>query len=183
MRPVRLPPCAAGARPTTRMRAAGSPKPGTGRPQYVQSRNRATRSAATRLRWATSRGHSRQRTSRAVSRRSPSLAAKDSSRDEERMGVAHRASHDLALTSGLHPDDADRGTRLGTRNVRRDVPLGILERGLEAVTGGEPLRRDRLHADAIEGVPPRRQDLVTRAEEHTQEWHRSTRHDLDQLTK
>ena len=33
-RPVRLPPCAAGARPRRRIRAAGSPKPGTGRPQY-----------------------------------------------------------------------------------------------------------------------------------------------------
>ena len=32
-RPVRLPPCAAGASPTMRMRAAGSPNPGTGRPQ------------------------------------------------------------------------------------------------------------------------------------------------------
>jgi acyl carrier protein len=33
MRPVRFPPCAAGARPTTSTRAAGSPKPGTGRAQ------------------------------------------------------------------------------------------------------------------------------------------------------
>ena len=32
-RPVRLPPCAAGASPTSRIRAAGSPKPGTGRAQ------------------------------------------------------------------------------------------------------------------------------------------------------
>jgi hypothetical protein len=34
-RPVRLAPCAAGARPSSRRRADGSPKPGTGRPQYV----------------------------------------------------------------------------------------------------------------------------------------------------
>ena len=33
MRPVRLAPCAPGARPTIRTRAAGSPKPGTGLPQ------------------------------------------------------------------------------------------------------------------------------------------------------
>ena len=33
-RPVRLAPCAAGARPSTSRRASGSPKPGTGRPQY-----------------------------------------------------------------------------------------------------------------------------------------------------
>ena len=32
-RPVRLPPCAAGASPSSRMRASGSPKPGTGRAQ------------------------------------------------------------------------------------------------------------------------------------------------------
>ena len=37
-RPVRLPPCAAGARPSTYTRAAGSPKPGTGLPQYSSSR-------------------------------------------------------------------------------------------------------------------------------------------------
>ncbi|CAM5696374.1 hypothetical protein SALBM311S_01050 [Streptomyces alboniger] len=37
IRPVRLPPCAAGARPTISIRAFGGPKPGTGRPQYVQS--------------------------------------------------------------------------------------------------------------------------------------------------
>jgi hypothetical protein len=33
MRPVRLAPCAAGARPSTMMRAAGSPNPVIGRPQ------------------------------------------------------------------------------------------------------------------------------------------------------
>ena len=32
-RPVRLPPCAAGASPTTAMRASAGPRPGTGRPQ------------------------------------------------------------------------------------------------------------------------------------------------------
>ena len=35
MRPVRLPPCAAGASPTSSTRASGSPKPGSGRAQYV----------------------------------------------------------------------------------------------------------------------------------------------------
>ena len=33
-RPVRLPPCAAGASPSSRIRASGSPNPGSGRPQY-----------------------------------------------------------------------------------------------------------------------------------------------------
>ena len=58
-RPVRLPPCAAGASPTSRIRASGSPKPGTGRAQYVSSRKRATFSSATSSRHATSRGHRR----------------------------------------------------------------------------------------------------------------------------
>ena len=35
IRPVRLPPCAAGASPTTTIPARGSPKPGSGRAQYA----------------------------------------------------------------------------------------------------------------------------------------------------
>ena len=65
-RPVRLPPCAAGASPTSRIRASGSPNPGTGRPQYVSSRNRATFSRATRSRHSTSRGQRRHATISAV---------------------------------------------------------------------------------------------------------------------
>ena len=65
--PVRLPPCAAGASPTIRIRAVGSPNPGSGRPQYVSSRNRATFSRATRSRHSTSRGHRRHSTISAVS--------------------------------------------------------------------------------------------------------------------
>src|SRR3954469_6916697 len=41
----------------TRILASGSPKPGTGRAQYVSSRKRATFSRATSSRHATSRGH------------------------------------------------------------------------------------------------------------------------------
>ena len=71
-RPVRLPPCAAGASPTSRIRASGSPKPGTGRPQYVSSRKRATFSRATRSRHSTSRGQRRHATiSRRQARRGP----------------------------------------------------------------------------------------------------------------
>ena len=66
-RPVRLPPCAAGASPTSRIRASGSPNPGTGRPQYVSSRNRATFSRATRSRHSTNRGQRWHSTISAVS--------------------------------------------------------------------------------------------------------------------
>src|SRR5262245_53053115 len=59
MRPVRLPPCAAGAKPTTSSRALGSPKPGTGLPQYSSSRNAARFSHAVCSRHATRRGHFR----------------------------------------------------------------------------------------------------------------------------
>src|SRR5262249_3164303 len=61
-RPVRLPPWAAGARPTTAMHASGSPKPGTGRAQYTSSRKAARRVTATSSRQATSRGPARQAT-------------------------------------------------------------------------------------------------------------------------
>ncbi len=59
MRPVRLAPWAAGASPTTTMRAAGSPNPGTGRPQYSSSANAARFSVATCSRHCTKRGQRR----------------------------------------------------------------------------------------------------------------------------
>src|SRR5215469_15502680 len=61
MRPVRLAPCAAGASPTIKTRAAGSPKEGTGLPQYVQSRKARRRAAAIREQCSRKRGHSSQR--------------------------------------------------------------------------------------------------------------------------
>ena len=67
MRPVRLPPCAAGASPRIAIAAAGSPKPGSGRPQYSSDANAARRSRATDSRHATSRGHRRQATISAAS--------------------------------------------------------------------------------------------------------------------
>src|SRR3954453_11701834 len=81
IRPVRLPPCAAGASPTMAMVAAGSPKPGTGRPQYVWSANLAPLSRAASSRHATRRGHARQTTTSAVMR---------ASSDPDRT-VTHRA--------------------------------------------------------------------------------------------
>jgi len=67
MRPVRLPPCAAGASPMTRTRGSGSPKDGTGRPQYGWSANDRRLFVATVSRQATSRGQARQTLTRALS--------------------------------------------------------------------------------------------------------------------
>src|SRR5258706_3382441 len=70
MRPVRLPPCAAGASPISTSRAAGSPKPGTGRAQYVCSETLRTLTRATSSRQATRRGHARHATMRDCKSRS-----------------------------------------------------------------------------------------------------------------
>src|SRR5207244_938183 len=59
-RPVRLPPCAAGASPTTRRRSWTSQKPGTGRPQYSHSRQAARFCRAIASRWRNRRAHFRQ---------------------------------------------------------------------------------------------------------------------------
>src|SRR5580692_10617999 len=56
-RPVRFDPCAPGASPMIRTRASGSPNPGTGLPQYSQSRYARRFSRATCSRYSTSRGH------------------------------------------------------------------------------------------------------------------------------
>src|SRR5262249_27893148 len=60
IRPVRFAPCAAGARPTTQIRASTGPNPGTGRPQDVWSANAARPGPATSSRHSTSRGQARQ---------------------------------------------------------------------------------------------------------------------------
>jgi hypothetical protein len=59
-RPVRFPPCAAGARPTTAIRESAGPSPGTGRPQYSSDRNEARLTRATSSRQVTRRGQARQ---------------------------------------------------------------------------------------------------------------------------
>ena len=70
-RPVRLPPCAAGARPTTSTRAAGSPNPGSGRPQYVSSAERGPLLARDQLPPRDEPRHARQATISAVNAASP----------------------------------------------------------------------------------------------------------------
>src|ERR1035441_7450782 len=60
MRPVRLEPWAPGARPRMRTAAAGSPKEGTGRPQYSQSRQARRFTWAIRAVYSIRRGQRRQ---------------------------------------------------------------------------------------------------------------------------
>ena len=59
IRPVRLAPCAAGARPTISNRGRSDPQPGTGRPQYGWSANARRLTTATSSRQVTSRGQAR----------------------------------------------------------------------------------------------------------------------------
>ena len=92
-RPVRLAPCAAGASPRTSTRAAGSPKPGIGRPQYSQSRNEARFSRATRSRHSTRRGQARQAVTSASSASSAVLTPRSRAAGSPRRcrGSAARA--------------------------------------------------------------------------------------------
>ena len=71
IRPVRLPPWAAGASPRMRIAGAGSPQPGIGRPQYGSSMKDLRRTAATSSRQATRRGQARHTDCRAVSSARP----------------------------------------------------------------------------------------------------------------
>ena len=75
IRPVRFPPCAAGASPRISTRASSSPHPGTGRPQYCWVREDARLTAATSSRHATSRGQARHTDCRAISSSRPPAAA------------------------------------------------------------------------------------------------------------
>src|SRR5665213_1864788 len=89
MRPVRLAPCAAGARPTMAIRARGSPKPATGRPQYSSDANAARFSRATSSRHSTSRGQRRH---------APTSAASVASALSRRLCVVRRGA---LILSGL----------------------------------------------------------------------------------
>ncbi len=71
IRPVRLAPLAAGARPTIKIRAVESPKAGTGLAQYRCPAKRAGARRAADSRHATSRGHRRQAVSLTSSREGP----------------------------------------------------------------------------------------------------------------
>ena len=97
MRPVRLPPCAAGARPTISTRGCSAPQPGTGRPQYGSARKDRRLSAATCSRQATSLAHARQTDCLAAS--SASVPA-DAARVRTAPASAATGVADVAGSSG-----------------------------------------------------------------------------------
>src|SRR3712207_6687510 len=152
-RPVRLAPCAAGARPKTTKCASGSPKPGTGRPQYSSPVKAALFSRATFSRQATSRGQRRQETTSRCSSlsvlqlnaRAESQRALSCSVAVKLEGVAHEVAHDLL--PGEHPERPARAGALpealsrrqgvgGVEQERNPVPGVALEPGWGCVVAG-----------------------------------------------
>src|SRR5690606_35744998 len=109
IRPVRLAPCAAGARPTITSRASAGPNPGTGLPQYISSAKAARFVTATCSRHSTSRGHARQ----SISSRSRSASVRTT-----HAILAGQPFHGVGGTG--HPAVA---TYLGT-HLRRTACLG-----------------------------------------------------------
>ena len=104
-RPVRLPPWAAGASPTTRMRAAGSPNPGNGRAQYRCPEKRAGGLAAASSRHATSRGQRRQATTSAatISQRLGRHASSSDTRAARSTAKVVRASRGQMTKAAMAP--------------------------------------------------------------------------------
>src|SRR5437868_8032396 len=127
MRPVRFPPCAAGASPMSTSRAAGSPNPGTGRAQYVQVSNRRTFVRATSSRHRTRRGqarHSTMRACRSRSARGPPCApttrnVRERTGDAAGSAAARSATAAATLAAARH---------LLHRTARTKPALGLLAR-------------------------------------------------------
>ena len=112
IRPVRLPPCAAGARPTSTMPARDRRTPAAAGPSSPSSRKAARRVMATSSRQATSRGQARHATISASSAQRPGghrgrvcigrhrLAGQDAADDQAEASAVHagaaRATRDHA---------------------------------------------------------------------------------------
>ena len=94
IRPVRLPPCAAGASPTTSTPGSLAPQPAIGRPQYGSSAKDRRFSTATSSRQATRRGQARQTetsASSAAKSRAPAASRRTSPRSRgDRRAVVRR---------------------------------------------------------------------------------------------
>jgi hypothetical protein len=104
-RPVRLPPCAAGAKPTITTRGRTDPHPGIGRPQYGWSANDLRFTTATSSRHSTSRGHARHTDTSASSSSTVLTAA---AIDATWAGVSATAVRDVAGSPG-QPEPAATG--------------------------------------------------------------------------
>ena len=89
IRPVRLPPWAAGASPTTASEASAGPQEGTGRPQYVSLAYEARLVSATSSRQATNRGQARQ----------PITASSSWSVEPQRLAASHAPARSGAGSS------------------------------------------------------------------------------------
>src|SRR3954466_3862588 len=143
MRPVRLPPCAAGARPRMMTRACGSPKPGIGRPQYSSPANDARLTRATSSRQATRRGQRRHSTTFASSSARLLKDAKDQALDD-RLEVTH--------VGGTAEADLSRG-ELGDRGHQREGVLDRLQpRRAEPLVRAAILVVDRLREGLLDRV-------------------------------
>ena len=162
-RPVRLPPWAAGASPTIRSRASGSPKPGTGRRPVVPRRERGDACRAPPAR-ATRPGGGRRGTrrrravdrSRGESIRADGRLAPDHGQRPSTPAPAHHSrpprpprpdaddGHELpGRAPGLHL--ADEGREQASRGRRRLAPL----KGKVDAVYASPLERTRETAAPI----------------------------------
>src|SRR3954469_8267676 len=146
MRPVRLVPLAAGARPTTRICGSGSPKPGPGRPQYGWF--------ATEARFPSVATSSRQRPSRGQARHTDTRA--DSSATDADP-AARRRTCVTVLATGVCPSAGSPG---------HPVPGGTGEGNTCPVTGcgrnsfpKTSPRSGQREGDAVEDVMLRGDDL------------------------
>src|ERR1035437_4499945 len=132
-RPVRLPPWAAGASPTTRTRAIASPKPGSDVAQYSSRAKRAGGSEAASSRHATSRGQRRQATTSPDSSVSsvngsaampPNLAR---SRPDRRRGPRLEPALDQRQRFDAAPDEEGRDRSRGIHDRVADVRDAVSE--------------------------------------------------------
>ena len=142
IRPVRLAPCAAGARPTINRRACGSPKPGTGRPQYFSSLYAARFSRAIFSRHSTSLGHLRHRVTSASS-------------------SARTISFEVLSINGQVPQSGHSLDRIGRVAVRNRRPTTSRPYALDLRTAADPMRiRASWSASRLVSAPARARALL-----------------------
>ncbi len=120
-RPVRFPPCAAGARPTIVSRARGSPHPGTGRAQYVHSRNARRFTRPTSSRQRTSRGQATHLGMHSSSPSSVSQPRRHRGGPPHRLGDARPTGRSSALPGETSADARPRARLQRTRRYSNNA--------------------------------------------------------------